>query len=372
MSEKSNILVLTSSFGLGHDSVASAIREQLMEENKDLNVIVKDILEISTPKTKEYFFDLYYLLTKKYPRFYNVIYNFRKDTPNNIFDEAVYNIFLKRVAEYIEQVDPQIIISTFPLCSGFVSRAKQKYGLNIPLITTITDVVDSWEWIHNNTDLYFVPCKVIEDRLVSKGIEKDRIKITGIPVKKDFLTPKDEILFRDTDDNISHSHYKQLLIMGGAMDKIKVSAELLEKFDRMDNVKTIVITGNNQAMYEALSSTGQYKNVEILGYTTEIAKLMDSSDIIVTKPGGATLFEAINKGIPMVLKRSMVGQEEENIKFIKDTGIGILVGKDDALDDVVIRSLSDEMNLDQIKRNIEEVKMEIEPHKIGQYILDLL
>lgn len=362
MSGQSNILVLTSSFGMGHDSVANAIREQLMEENKYLNVIVKDILEISTPKTKEYFFDLYYLLTKKHPNIYNVIYNIKKDTQDNFIDEAIYNLFLKKVAEYIQEVDPQIIISTFPLCSGFVSRAKEKYNLNIPLITTITDVVDSWEWIHNNTDLYFVPCKIIEDKLVSKGIEKDRIKITGIPVKKDFLTPKEE----------KDGQYRQLLIMGGAMDKVKITSELLEKFDKMDNIKTVVITGNNKALYDELSAVGSYKNVEILGYTTEIAKLMDDADIIVTKPGGATLFEAINKGVPMVLKRSMVGQEEENIKFIKDTGIGILMDKDDSLDDVIQKSLNDLENLDQIKRNIEEIKTEMEPHKIGRYILDLL
>lgn len=366
MNDKSNILVLTSSFGMGHNSVANAIREQLMEENRDLNVIVKDILEISTPKTKEYFFDVYYLLTKKHPRFYNVIYNMKRDTPKNWMDETMYNLFLKKVHEYIVQVNPQIIISTFPLCSGFVSRVKEKYGLSTPLITTITDVVDSWEWIHNNTDLYFVPCKVIESKLVDKGIEKDRIKITGIPVKRDFLTPKDDL--KEDKDN----HYRQLLIMGGAMDKVKITSEILEKFDRMENIKTVVITGNNQNLYEELVASGSYKNVEILGYTTEIARLMDDSDIIVTKPGGATLFEAINKGIPMVLKRSMVGQEEENIKFIKDTGIGILMEQDEDLSDVVERSLSDEFDLDQIKKNIEEVKMEIEPHKIGRYILDLL
>lgn len=367
MSEKLNILVLTSSFGMGHDSVANAIKEQLVDENKNLNVIVKDILEISTPKTKEYFFDLYYLLTKKHPRFYNVIYNIKKDTPQNFVDETMYNLFLKKVYRYIQQVDPQIIISTFPLCSGFVSRVKEKYNLNIPLITTITDVVDSWEWIHNNTDLYFVPCKVIEDKLMLKGIDKERIKITGIPVKRDFLTPKD-----DHQGVEKEGTYKQLLIMGGAMDKVKITADILEKFDKMENIKTIVITGNNQALYEELVAVGDFKNVEVLGYTTEIAKLMDDSDIIVTKPGGATLFEAINKGIPMVLKRSMVGQEEENIKFIKDTGIGILMEQDEDLNEVVVRSLSDEVDLDQIKKNIEEVKMEIEPHKIGRYILDLL
>ena len=362
MEKKSNILVLSSSFGMGHDSVANAIREQLMEENNDLNVIVKDILEVSTPKTKEYFFDLYYLLTRKHPSIYNVVYSIKKDTPKNFIDEVIYNIFLKKVAEYIQEVDPQIIISTFPLGSGFVSRVKEKYNLNIPLITTITDVVDSWEWIHNNTDLYFVPCKIIEDKLVSKGIEKDRIKITGVPVKKDFLLPRED----------KEVGYKQLLIMGGAMDKVKISTELLDRFEKMENIKTVVITGNNKSLYDELSAHGDYKNVEILGYTTEIAKLMDDSDIIVTKPGGATLFEAINKGIPMVLKRSMVGQEEENIKFIKDTGIGILMGKDDDLNEVIEKSLNDLENLDQIKRNIEEVKMEINPQHIGRYILDLL
>lgn len=362
MSEKSNILVLSSSFGMGHDSVANAIREQLIEENQDLNVIIKDILEISTPKTKEYFFDLYYLMTRKHPSIYNIIYNIKKDTPKNFIDEAIYNIFLKKVAEYIQSVNPQIIISTFPLSSGFVSRVKQKYDLNIPLITIITDVVDSWEWIHNNTDLYFVPCKIVEDKLVGKGIEKDRIKITGIPVKKDFLVPKEE----------KEGAYKQLLIMGGAMDKVKITSELLEKFDKMENIKTVVITGNNQGLYDELSSSGTYKNVEILGYSTEIARLMDDADIIVTKPGGATLFEAINKGVPMVLKRSKVGQEEENIKFIKDTGIGILMNKGDRLEDVIEKSFNDMENLDQIKRNIEEIKTEIEPHKIGRYILDLL
>lgn len=362
MSKKTNILILTASFGMGHDSVASAIMEQLVAEIDDVNVVVDDIMTISTPKSKKMFFDLYYFLTKRTPSIYNVFYNIKKDMPENFMDEFMYNFFLKKVGDYIQELNPQIIISTFPLCSGFVSRVKEKYHLDIPLITTITDVVDSWEWIHNNTDLYFVPCKIVEDKLVQKGIDKERIKITGIPVKKDFMTPREE-----KDDG-----YKQLLIMGGAMEKVKISHELLEKFDKMDNFKTVVITGNNKELYNKLTKKNTYKNVEILGYTTEIAKLMDDSDMIITKPGGATVFEAINKGIPMVLKRSMVGQEEENIKFVMDNGLGILAEEGVSLDQVITESFKNDENLDQIKRNLEEVKLEIESDKIGQYILDLL
>lgn len=362
MTKKTNILILTASFGMGHDSVANAIKEQLVEDIDNVNVVIDDIMQISTPKTKKFFFDLYYWLTKRTPSIYNVFYNIKKDKPENFLDDFMYNFFLKKVGTYIDHLQPQIIISTFPLCSGFVSRVKEKYQMDIPLITTITDVVDSWEWIHNNTDLYFVPCKIVEDRLVQKGIDKDRIKITGIPVKKDFLVPKEE----------KEDGYKQLLIMGGAMEKVKITSDLLEKFDRLDNTKTVVITGNNKELYNKLTKKSNYQNVEILGYTTEIAKLMDDSDIIITKPGGATVFEAINKGIPMVLKRSMVGQEEENIKFIMDKGLGILVDEYANLDEVITQSLNDNENLDQIKKNLEEVKLEIESDKIGQYVLDLL
>ncbi len=181
---KSDVLILTSAFGNGHNSVALAIREQLLEEQPNLKIKTEDIMEISTPKVKNLFFDIYTLLTRSHPSIYNFFYKIKKDIPNNHMDEMLYNIYLKRVGDYIEECKPKLIVSTFPLCSGFVSKVKEKYGIDVPLITAITDVVDSWEWIHNKTDMYFVPCKHVGEKLILKGIEHDKIRITGIPVKK--------------------------------------------------------------------------------------------------------------------------------------------------------------------------------------------
>lgn len=361
MNKKSDILILTTSFGMGHNSVAKAISGQLVNENPNLEVNIIDLLDVSNPNSKDLFFNVYKLLTKNHPTIYNHFYKLKKDVENNYLDEIMYNIYLKKVAKFIMESEAKLIISTFPLCSGFVSRAKEKYNLDVPLITSITDVVDSWEWIHNNTDMYFVPCKVVESKLMEKGIPNDKIKITGIPVQDEFLNT-----------NKKNKDYKQVLIMGGAMDKIGLSVDVLKALDGVSKLKTVVITGNNKELYERLNKAGKLNNVEILGYTTEIAKLMDDSDVLVTKPGGATLFEAINKGIPMVLKNSNVGQEEENIQFIRDTGIGILLDEDECLEDALIKSLSDDIKMDQIKHNIEEVRLEIQPEKVGQYVLELL
>ena len=358
---KSNIIIFTTSFGMGHISVANAIKEQLLKENSDNIVEIIDILDISNPKTKNIFFNMYDFLTSKHEKIYNYFYKVKKEVPNNYIDSIMYNVYLKKIADFIIKKNPDLIISTFPMCSGFVSLAKEKYNIKVPLITSITDVVDSWEWIHSNTDMYFVPCKVVGEKLVSKGIEENRIKVTGIPVKDEFLV-----------ENKKENNKKQLLIMGGVMDKLGIDEFVLEKLDNLSNVKTVIITGNNKNLYNKLKRSGNYKNIEILGYTTNIAKFMSESDVLVTKPGGATLFEAINKGLPMIIKSSNVGQEEENVKFIKDKGIGILISEGEPIDKVIIESLNDSSVLENIRRNINNIRSEINPQMIGKYALELI
>lgn len=356
-----DILILTSAFGNGHNSVAAAIRQQLLEQDASLKIVIEDIMEICSPKTKDIYFDIYRVLTRKHTTIYNFFYKIKKDVPNNFLDNILYSIFQKRVGAYISHSRPKLIISTFPLCSGFVSKVKQRYSLDIPLITSITDVVDSWEWIHRNTDMYFVPCKLVGEKLVMKGIDEEKIRVTGIPVKKEFLQK----------DNHKKPH-KQVLIMGGTMDKLGLNKEVLEKINRLPNTKTIIVTGNNKELYKRLKEAGYFNNVKILGYTKDVAKLMDESDFMVTKPGGVTLFEAINKGIPVILKSSLVGQEEENVNFIKKTGIGILMDEEIPLYTQVERSLNDPESLINIRRNIEGIQMQIEPEKIGEYALELI
>ena len=53
-------------------------------------------------------------------------------------------------------------------------------------------------------------------------------------------------------------------------------------------------------------------------------ELLEESDLIITKPGGATLFEAIYANTPVIVKSPKVGQEIENAKFIIDKGIGLI------------------------------------------------
>lgn len=78
-------------------------------------------------------------------------------------------IYTPKLSEYIIDVNPDLIISTFPLAASCVYNFNLKHKDNpIPCVTVITDVVDSLEWIYPNTDMYFVPSQEIRNRLVQK------------------------------------------------------------------------------------------------------------------------------------------------------------------------------------------------------------
>lgn len=359
-----DILVLSASFGWGHNSVAAAICEHLKLEDDSLQVWVKDIMDIFAPRIKPFGTAFYNLLTRNSPSLYNVLYNIKRDHPHNFLDEIIYDRYIDRFGAYLLEIKPKLIISTFPLGSGFVSRAKDKFDVQIPLITAITDVVDSWEWIHNNTDLYFVPCKVVENRLVEKGIDREKIRVTGIPVRQDFLVKESHTSeMRDQ---------RQILIMGGAMKKITLTKSMLTHFEKLENTKIVVVTGNDTELYKKLNRYGPYKNIEVVGFSNEIASIMEASDLVVTKPGGATLFEAINKGVPVALKRSKVGQEEENLKFVEDHGLGVLIEDEDDLETIIAGMVFDDERLEQVEKNLEEFRSEFDSERIGKYILELL
>jgi processive 1,2-diacylglycerol beta-glucosyltransferase len=67
-----DILILTASFGMGHKSVANALKEQIEAEYKHVKVSIGDILEIVNPKVKKISSKIYSELTESYPSIYSL------------------------------------------------------------------------------------------------------------------------------------------------------------------------------------------------------------------------------------------------------------------------------------------------------------
>ncbi len=368
MSLNKTILILTAQFGAGHISAAKAIKEAILEVNPQYNVVVENFIDASMPIMNKPMVKLYESNTKYTPGLYNYYYYLKKS-----FDprhDLAHKLYAPKLTEYILDINPHLIISTFPLAAACVDNFKTKYpDIDVPTLTVITDVVDSLEWVYPSTDVYFVPSPEIKNRFVQKGIHPDKIKITGVPINKTFCS---------SEKSSSNKKYR-LLLLGGGRGLFDISEDFMYWIDSYlgdykDILDVTIVTGKNEKLYHTLTEKKPLSNINVLGYVNNMHTLIKDADILITKPGGATLFEAIHSQTPVIVKSPKIGQEIENAKFIIDKGIGLVYCDELDLENIFSNLVSGNLDsiIDFIKSNIIDFKQCIFLDKISEYILEII
>lgn len=320
-----NYLILTCKFGMGHMSVSNAIKDELENFDNDINVEIVDVIDYMLPNYNKPIYNAFNFLVGRFPKVYNFFYNNFNSSCNT---PATFSS-VEKIKRLIDIYNADVIISTMPVCSQFVAKYKKKTKSSIPMYTFITDITVSPEWLNDYTDKYFVGDDRVKFELMTKGVSEENINVTGIPVKPCFKVDK------SIDDKKGHIY--KILMMGGGLGLFSEEYEkIIASFDKMARVEVTVITGKNQKAYEELSE--KYRNTNILGYVNNVDDYMRNSDLIISKPGGITLFESIYSSTPLYVINPLLAQEINNAKFIEDKNIGRVVwdGKEiDVIEDIL-------------------------------------
>lgn len=362
------ILILTAQFGAGHISAANAIKDALLEKEKDLNIIIQNFINIGAPKMNKPMIKIYENNTKYTPGLYNYYYYLKKSF-NSKYDIST-KIYTPKLIEYILDKSPNLIISTFPQAAACVDIFKEKYPkIDIPTITVITDVVDSMEWVYPTTNMYFVPSMEIKNRFVQRGMSPTKIKVTGVPISKNFYCK----------EKLKVDNKYRLLLLGGGRGLFDVDEDFMYWIDSFlndykDKIELTIVTGSNSKLFYKLTKEKPLINIQVLGFVKDMYNLIKNYDLMISKPGGATLFESIQSQTPIIVRNPKVGQEIENGKFIVDKGIGILYQDEDNLKEIFYKLASNEFDsmIEFMQQNISEFKKTIYPQNISDYILELI
>lgn len=356
------VLILTSKFGMGHLSASKSLAEEIESMYFGSEVFVKDIFDYIMPEYKEMMYKAFDILVNKGSKLYNLFYRF---TENGKMDSTpfVFENFLNKLEELLKDTDADIVISTFPFCSQIVARYKEKMGSDIPLLTCITDLSSHSEWLCKNTDCYLVADEFTKRELIGKGVDESKLLVTGIPVRREFKDINIDIDLEDKIINIDKGKKRNILIMGGGLGILPKSNTFYEELNALDSVKTTVITGNNEKMYEKLNLV--YENIEVIGYTDHVEHYMKKADLIITKPGGITLFETINAGLPLLVFSPFLMHEINNASFILDKDIGRVLSKNpmEYIDNIKEIIYDDEL-LFKFKNNIKTIKNSLDDYKL--------
>ena len=351
------VLVFYACYGGGHLSAAKSIKQYIDDNYKDAETDICDCMKYVNAKIEKITVGAYNGMARKMPWAWGKFY-FKSEKG---FISAVSNfsnrMMSKKLLKKINEVNPDIIISTHPFSSQMCAYLKKKGKINCMIASVMTDFASHNQWLvcHEFLDQIFVSNENMRQSIIKKGIDENKIFATGIPLSNRFLANFNKAEIKDS-FGLSKDK-KTILFFGGGEFGLggDRTMKILEAF--IDNIKDeyqmVVIAGKNEDMKKAFEKLVAEKkaeeNVFVQGFSTQVPELMSVSNLVVTKPGGLTSSESLVSGLPMVIINPIPGQEEQNAEFLVDAGIALWLKKKDDINKEISELLADQDRLQQMK-----------------------
>jgi len=356
------ILIITGKFGMGHISAARSLAAQLRRDIPEAEVLLDDIYHIAFPRGCNNIYKTYDLLmTTPCSKLINSAYRKAVHAEGQT-REAISLIekqALRRLAEYLAMLCPDLVITTYSLAARLLSDYKLLSGDPLPLITCITDITIHNVWTNPGTDLYLAAAEETRQSLLNTGVPDHRIAVTGVPVAASYQ-PKPCVPRRGC---------RELLVMGGGLGMLPREHDFYQGLSRIPGLHTTVICGKNRKMWQRLQAR-RYANIDVVGYTEEVPQYMRQADLLLSKPGGVTMFEAIHSELPMLVVQPFLEQEIRNARFIAEHGLGVVLeqGPEQCLGQLETIVKSD-LLLDMMRAAQHRFRSSLDQRALTEYLL---
>jgi len=349
MSQFKRILILSCSHGSGHKMVAASLKEGF--ESLGHTVSVKDLFNETNPALNRFIEKSYLLSYTIGSGFYQRMYYDMEEGAHGKFIYNLWHLTDKTLLGLVDDFQPDCIINTYPYTISSIMK-KDNYP-DIPVFSVVTDFCIPKAWMHKDTDGYYVSCDNVEASLLAEGFSKSQILKTGIPIRETFYHNENRLQLMKKHG--LDPRKKTLIIFAGTYGILKNMKEVCTRTDSLANLQTIVICGKNRSLQRELNLE-YFKNTKIFGYVSDIHEFYSIGDIMVTKPGGITLSEVVEKKIPVILYNPAPGQEGENAQWFKQQGAAVVTNTTSELI-LAIESLKDnEIKRFSMKGNLEKMQ----------------
>ncbi|ASA26061.1 MGDG synthase family glycosyltransferase [Paenibacillus donghaensis] len=366
---KKRVLLFSEGFGTGHTGAAYALAEGIKLLNPDVQCRVIELGKFLNPTVAPWILSAYRKTVSSQPRLVGMMYKTQYNRSlTRLTKLALHRIFYTHASQVIEQLKPDLIICTHPIPAAVISRLKRR-GLDVPLYTLITDYDAHGSWVNAEVNRYLVSTPRVKSILTGRGISPKLVTVTGIPVHPKFWERANKTLLRK---ELGLADIPTVLIMGGGWGMMFGKDVMRSLTARMDEIQLIFCMGSNEKLMAKMQANPllNHPNVKILGYSSEINKLMDASDLLITKPGGMTCTEGQAKGIPMLFYKAIPGQEEKNCQYFVELGLA------EVLDSAVVNKwfsmlLQEYAALEELRRRRTSPER-YEPRNCATAVLELL
>lgn len=347
------ILILSASAGYGHMMAARALRDAFARQRPHARVEVVDVLQWANPFFRRLYAGGYLALCNHAPTAMGWLYD-AMDRPEPWFRDwfrpAFQNLNARRAIRRLTRLQPTLIVNTHYLPAEITARLIRLGRVQCPQVTVTTDFETHRLWVQEPTTRYYTATEAGARYLIAWGAPPGRVVISGIPVRPAFAQLETRPAMRT---RLGLDEHRPVVLMSCGGFGVGPTQDLFRQLLRTPpEVQIVAIAGRNERLrrrLEAIAAAHQ-RPVTILGFTETIHEWMRAADLLVTKPGGLTVSEALVCGLPLVIVNPIPGQEARNSDYLLERGAAIKVNSAQLLEYRVTTLLRDPARLDALRR----------------------
>src|SRR6266850_1628115 len=343
------ILIISSDTGGGHRSAAAAIVAGVQKffEGESYAVRVVKAVEES------------HHLTKRLVQFYNWMLRNRQHwmkyfywCMNRVRPET-REFFYKRTVGYVVEIFerwcPHVVVSVHPLTQHIFARVLKELNLSdrIPLVSVVTDPsYGFWKgWACDAVSLYLVASPEARQQLIDYGVSPERIKISGMPVHHKFAYPGEDAA-RAARRALGLDPEKFTVFVNAGWEGGGNIPQIFRELVRGElEVQAIFLAGRNEELRadaESMASQAAFP-IKVIGYSDHVEQLMSAANVMISKLGGLTTFEAFACRLPIIADgiTAPMPQEAGAASLLVKRGAGVVLQRASDVVPVIRRMVED-------------------------------
>jgi processive 1,2-diacylglycerol beta-glucosyltransferase len=301
----SEIVVVSGSYGAGHDAAADALAEQLRSSGRVVRRL--DIAEELPWRLGALLRWLYFTQLRLLPASWGATLRWLEgDGPCFRVVRRLLGLLGRSLVREVEGA--QVILSTHPFASQVLGEARARGTLDVPVVTYLTDASVHPLWVHRSVDLHLAIHDVTAAQ--SRALGGHTTVVRPVVSRSAGQVPSDWQPPWPTGRAVA-------LVVGGSCGVGDLHASAVEIL-ATGLMTPVVACGTNDRLREQL---GAVPGVVSLGWREDMTALVAAAACVVQNAGGMTSLEALAAGTPTVTYRPIPGHGTANARALDAAGL---------------------------------------------------
>jgi len=345
------VLILTASYGSGHNEAARCLAAALAAQGAE-PLVLDHFRACAHPLFDRLSRALYVALLRRAPAIWGLAYalgdRMASDSWMTFGASRVGATALGRV---LDRLAPDAVLSVHATPALAMAALAEEGRPVPPHVTVVTDFVAHSQWIAPGIDQYCVAAEEVGREFIARGIPRERVEVTGVPVRPEFGSVVDGGEARPA-LGLADDAPVVMAMSGswGGLGRLPDIARALLALGRP--VQGLLVTGRDVRLQRHLEALTFGSRLQVHGHVSGVRRMMAAADLLVTKAGGMTLAEALAAETPLLLYGSLPGQERRNERFASRAGVALVAHDRRQLARLLERALADPGLLETLRERM--------------------